>query len=75
MAIAIDWDVKHQLKQTQLMLFLQADLIKMCTSLCDVTMTLKRQEKFGKIYFLKPDTVFYKKMFVDTFTQKLFTIV
>ena len=28
MAIAIDWDVKHQLKQTQLMLFLQADLIK-----------------------------------------------
>ena len=37
---------------------------KMGTSLCDVTMTLKRQEKIGNIFFLKQDTFFYKKMYV-----------
>ena len=37
---------------------------KMGTSLCDVTMTLKRQEKIGNIIFLKQDTFFYKKMYV-----------
>ena len=50
---------------------------KMGTSLCDVTMTLKRQEKNGNIFFLKQDTFFYKKMYFctrkcmfDTFTPK-----
>ena len=37
---------------------------KMGTSLCDVTMTLKRQEKIGNIFFLKQDIFFYKKMYV-----------
>ena len=37
---------------------------KMGTPLCDVTMTLKRQEKIGHIFFLKKDTFFYKKMYV-----------
>ena len=36
----------------------------MGTSLCDVTMTLKRQEKIGNIFFLKENTFFYKKMYV-----------
>ena len=31
---------------------------EMGTSLCDVTMTLKRQEKIGNIFFLKQDTFF-----------------
>ena len=42
----------------------------MGTSLCDVTMTLKRQEKLGNIFFLKQDLFFYKKYMFDTFTQK-----
>ena len=37
---------------------------KMGTSLCDVTMTLKRQEKIGNIFFLKQNTFFYKKLYV-----------
>ena len=43
---------------------------KIGTSLCDVTMTLKQQEKNGNIFFLKQDTFFYKKLLFDTFTQK-----
>ena len=37
---------------------------KMGTSLCGVTMTLKRLEKMETSFFLKPDTFFYKKMYV-----------
>ena len=37
---------------------------KMGTSLCDVTMTLKQQEKNGNIFFLKRDTFSCKKMYV-----------
>ena len=43
---------------------------KMGTPLCDVTMTLKREEKIGKIFFLKQDAFVYKKCMFDTFTQK-----
>ena len=43
---------------------------KMGTSLCDVTMTLKRQEKIGNIFFLKQDTFSTRKCMFDTFTQK-----
>ena len=42
----------------------------MCTSLCDVTVTLKRQRKIVNIFFLKQDTFFYKKCMFDTFTKK-----
>ena len=38
--------------------------LKMGTSLCDVTVTLKRQRKIVNIFFLKQDTFFYKKMYV-----------
>ena len=37
---------------------------KMGTSLCDVSMTLKQQEKIGNIFYTKQDTFFYKKMYV-----------
>ena len=37
--------------------------LKMGKSLCDVTVTLKRQKNVN-IVFLKQNTVFYKKMYV-----------
>ena len=37
---------------------------KMGMSLCDVTVTLKQQEKIGNIYFLKHNTFLYKKIYV-----------
>ena len=43
----------------------------MGTSLCDITMTLKRQEKIGNIFFLKQDTFSSRKYMFDTFTQKI----
>ena len=43
----------------------------MGTPLCDVTMTLKRQEKIGNIFFLKQDTFLYKKMYVWHFYPKI----
>ena len=43
----------------------------MGTSICDVTMTLKKQEKNGNIFFLKKDSFFYKNMYVWHFTQTL----
>ena len=45
----------------------------MGTSLCDVTVTLKRQRKNVNIFFLKQDTFFYKKMYVWHFYQKMHT--
>ena len=47
--------------------------LKMGTLLCDVTMTLKRQEKIGNILFLKQNTFFYKKMYVWHFYPKILT--
>ena len=38
--------------------------LKMGSSLCDVTVTFKRQRKIVNIFFLKQDTFFYKKMYV-----------
>ena len=38
--------------------------LKMGTSLCDVTVTLKSQRKIVNIFFLKQNTFFYKKMYV-----------
>ena len=38
--------------------------LEMGTSLCDVTVTLKRQRKIVNIFFLKQNTFFYKKMYV-----------
>ena len=39
--------------------------LKMGTSFCDVTMTLKRQEKIGNIFFFLNRIPFsYKKMYV-----------
>ena len=44
---------------------------KMGTSLCDVTMTLKRQEKIGNIFFFLNKIHFAtRKCMFDTFTQK-----
>ena len=37
---------------------------KMGMSLCDVTVTLKQQEKIGNIFFLKQNTFLYKKIYV-----------
>ena len=45
--------------------------LKMGTSLCDVTVMLKRQRKIVNIFFLKQDTFFYKKMYVWHFYQKM----
>ena len=45
----------------------------MGTSLCDVTVTLKRQRKIVNIFFLKQNTFFYKKMYVWHFYQKMHT--
>ena len=45
----------------------------MGTSLCDVTVTLKRQRKIVNIFFLKQDTFFDKKMYVWHFYQKMHT--
>ena len=47
--------------------------LKMGTSLCDVTVTLKRQRKIVNIFFLKQNTFFYKKMYVWHFYQKMHT--
>ena len=47
--------------------------LKMGTSLCDVTVTLKCQRKIVNIFFLKQDTFFYKKMHVWHFYQKMHT--
>ena len=41
------------------------------TSLCDVTMTLKRQEKNWNIFFLKQDIFVFKKMYVWHFYPKI----
>ena len=38
--------------------------LKMGTSLCDVTVTLKRQRKVVNIFFLEQNTFFYTKMYV-----------
>ena len=38
--------------------------LKMGKSLCDVTVTLKRQRKIVNISFLKQDIFCYKKMYV-----------
>ena len=47
--------------------------LKIGTSLCDVTVTLKRQRKIVNIFFLKQNTFFYKKMYVWRFYQKMHT--
>ena len=47
--------------------------LKMGTSLCDVTVTLKRKRKIVNIFFRKQDTFFYKKMYVWHFYQKMHT--
>ena len=47
--------------------------LKMGTSLCDVTVTLKRQRKIVNIFFLKQNTFFYKKIYVWHFYQKMHT--
>ena len=47
--------------------------LKIGTSLCDVTVTLKRQRKIVNIFFLKQNTFFYKKMYVWHFYQKMHT--
>ena len=45
-------------------LYFQALIVlKMGTSLCDVTVTLKRKRKIVNIFFLKQNTFFYKKMY------------
>ena len=40
-------------------------------SLRDVTVTLKRQEKNGNIFFLKQNTFLYKKIYVWHFYPKI----
>ena len=45
----------------------------MGTSLCDVTVTLKRQGKIVNIFFLNQDTFCYKKIYVWHFYQKMHT--
>ena len=47
--------------------------LKMGTSLCGVTVTLKRQRKIVNIFFLKQITFYYKKMYVWHFYQKMHT--
>ena len=37
---------------------------KMGMSLCDVTVTLKQEEKIGNIFFRKQNTFLYKKIYV-----------
>ena len=44
--------------------------LKMGTSLCDVTVTLKRQRKNVNIFFLKQNTFSTRKCMFDTFTKK-----
>ena len=43
------------------------------TLLCDVTMTLIRQEKIGNIFFLKQHICFLKKMNIKHFYPKMHT--
>ena len=43
--------------------------------LCDVTMTLIRQEKIGNIFFLKQHICFLKKMNMNHFYPKMHTAV
>ena len=48
-------------------------IMKNGTSLCDVTMTLIRQEKIGNIFFLKQHICFLKKMNINHFYPKMHT--
>ena len=43
--------------------------LKMGTSLCFVTVTLKCQEKNANIFFLNKDIFFYQKSMLDTFIK------
>ena len=43
------------------------------TLLCDVTMTLMRQEKIGNIFFLKQHICFLKKMNINHFYPEMHT--
>ena len=46
-------------------------IMKNGTLLCDVTMTLIRQEKNGNIFFLKQHICFLKKMNINHFYPKM----
>ena len=48
-------------------------ITKSGTLLCDVTMTLIRQEKIGNIFFLKQHICFLKKMNINHFYPKMHT--
>ena len=43
---------------------------KIGMSFCDVTVTLKREEKIGNLFFLKQNTFLYKKTYVWHFYPK-----
>ena len=47
--------------------------LNMGTSLCDVTVTFKRQWKIVHIFFLNQNTFCYKKIYVWHFYQKMHT--
>ena len=49
-------------------------IMKNGTLLCDVTMTLTRQEKIGNILFLKQHICFLKKMNINHFYPKMHTV-
>ena len=51
--------------------FQALNTLKLGTSLCDVTVTVKRQRKIVNIFFLKQNTFFYKKMYVLTLLPKI----
>ena len=48
-------------------------IMKNGTLLCDVTMTLIRQQKIGNIFFLKQHVSFLKKMNINHFYPKMHT--
>ena len=48
-------------------------IMKNGTLLCDVTMTLMRQEKIGNIFFLKQHIFSLKKMNINHFYPKMHT--
>ena len=48
--------------------------LKIGTSVCDVTVTLKCQEKFENIFLFKQDTFFYKN-YTAVYTNTLLGIV
>ena len=48
-------------------------IMKNGTLLCDVTMTLMRQEKIGNIFFLKQHICFLKKMNIKHVYPKMHT--